>query len=102
LIYTLTVNGTGLVSNVAPIGTLGATAIGIASMKIDVGISAVGVGVAAGVAVGAVVDVALDVLPAVWLLLVVDDVQPATLTISTARIPRARTVLNRFILSALL
>jgi hypothetical protein len=37
------------------------------------------------------------VLPAAWLLLV-DDVQPATLTISTARSPSARAFLIRFIL----
>ena len=44
-------------------------------MKIDAAIRAVGVGVGVGVAVGAVVDAALDVLPAVWLLVVVGDVQ---------------------------
>ena len=75
-------------------------------MTMDVGARAVGVGVAveavdclavAFVVVFAfVAAVTCDVLLAAWLVLV-DDVQPATLTISTARIPRARAVLNRFI-----
>ena len=61
-----------------------------------VGIRCFGFSVAVGAVafvVVAVVDAACDVLLAVWLLLV-DDVQPATLTISTARTPSIKTIFN--------
>jgi hypothetical protein len=71
---------------------------------VAVGIVGAAVGTAVGAALGvadadaetevdAVVDTACDVLPAAWLLLV-DDVQPATLTISTARTPSIKTIFS--------
>jgi uncharacterized membrane protein len=85
---------------VATGATVGAT-VGVVGV---VGTTGAAVGTAVDAALGvadadaeaevdAVVDAACDVLPAAWLLLV-DDVQPATLTISTARTPSIKTIFN--------
>ena len=78
------------IAGVGVVGVVGTTGAAVGT-AVD---AALGVADAdAEAEVDAVVDAACDVLPAAWLLLV-DDVQPATLTISTARTPSIKTIFN--------